>query len=162
MERSNWVVRLSMSVIGFWSLGYGVISLIFPRTAIDMAGVSDTGESAMFHQALFGAVLVPWGLGLLLSVRRRRAGVWAGLALVNSLAALVVLVFFLGRETIHIARAWPFVAVYGATALGIASFGRQWGRRHGIPVDTCAKVPYTRAVAVADACVQLGAVTYAV
>ncbi|REK80051.1 hypothetical protein DVG80_11270 [Rhodococcus erythropolis] len=44
----------------------------------------------------------------------------------------------------------------------IASFGRQWGRRHGIPVDTCAKVPYTRAVAVADACVQLGAVTYAV
>ena len=125
MERSNWVVRLSMSVIGFWSLGYGVISLIFPRTAIDMAGVSDTGESAMFHQALFGAVLVPWGLGLLLSVRRRRAGVWAGLALVNSLAALVVLVFFLGRETIHIARAWPFVAVYGATALGIASFGRR-------------------------------------
>ncbi|GAA3174486.1 hypothetical protein GCM10020255_064950 [Rhodococcus baikonurensis] len=36
------------------------------------------------------------------------------------------------------------------------------GRRRGIPVDTCAKVPYTRAVAVADACVQLGAVTYAV
>ena len=58
----------------------------------------------------------------------RRSGptrVWTAAGLVNAIAAMVVLVFFLGRGTVEWGGMWPFIVVYGVTILGLAGLGQR-------------------------------------
>ncbi len=70
--------------------------------------------------------MVPWGVGLVLAGRHHTIGrMWVALGLANSVAAMVVLVFFLGKGTISLGGVWPLMVVYGVGLAGTAVLGHR-------------------------------------
>ncbi len=120
------LLRLSLVVLGAGTVVFGVISLLAPNYAFTQLGLSDLSESGLFQGSLLGAVMVPLGVGLVLAGRHQTSGrMWVALGLTNSAAAMVVLVFFLGKGTISVGGVWPLIVVYGIGLAGTAILGHR-------------------------------------
>ena len=120
------LLRLSLVVLGAGTVVFGAISLVTPNYAFTQLGLSDLSDSGLFQGSLLGAVMVPWGAALVLTGRHQTTGrMWVTLGLANSVAAMVVLVFFLGKGTILLGGVWPLLVVYGIGLAGTAVFGHR-------------------------------------
>ena len=85
-----------------------MVALVTPSYALSLLGFKGTGDPQLFPGPFPGAVMVPRGVGLVLAGRRSGpTRVWTAAGLVNAIAAVVVLVFFLGRGTVEWGRMWP-------------------------------------------------------
>lgn len=119
-------LRLSLAILGAGTLLLGAILLVRPSLALSQLGIADPGDAASFLASLLGSVMVPWGAGVLAISRSSRiTRFWLALALVNCVAALVVLIYSWGAETLQFDKVWPLILVYGLALLGIASFGQR-------------------------------------
>ncbi len=133
MQDRSLLLRLSLIVLGTGSFLFGLISLIAPKYALGQLGFADVADTVLFEGSLLGAVMVPWGAGLFLAGRQSTSTrIWSSLGIVNSLAALVVLIFFLGKGTVELGRVWPLVIVYGIGLFGISIFGQRELRGVGV------------------------------
>ncbi len=132
VQERSLLLRLSLVVLGTGTLVFGAISLVAPNYAFTQLGFSDLNDAGLFEGSFLGAVMVPWGAGLVLAGRRHTRGTaWAALGLTNAVAAIVVLVFFLGKGTISAGGVWPLIAVYGIGLIGTAVFGHRELRGRG-------------------------------
>ena len=126
MKDLSLLLRLSIVVLGAGTVVFGVISLLAPNYAFTQLGLSDLSDSGLFQGSFLGAVMVPWGVGLVLAGRHQTSDrIWVALGLANSVAAMVVLVFFLGKGTISLGGVWPLIIVYGIGLAGTAVFGHR-------------------------------------
>lgn len=107
-------------------MGFGILALVAPGRAAGVLGAieEESGDRLLFLASVLGSFLVPWGAGLLLAARADHATrLWTGLALVQTLTASFVTIFFLGRGVLGAAIAAVFLAVFVLGAAGIGVFG---------------------------------------
>ena len=131
MKDRSLYLRLSLVVLGAGTVVFGVISLVAPNYAFTQLGLADLSDSGLFQGSLLGAVMVPWGAALVLVARHQTSGrMWVSLGFANSVAAMVVLVFFLGKGTVSLGGVWPLIVVYGIGLAGTAVLGHRELRGH--------------------------------
>ena len=105
---------------------FGGLCLVAPGYAFSRLGLLELSDSGLFQGAFLGAVMAPWGVGLVLQGRPQAQGrAWVALALANSTVAIVVLIFFLGKGTVSGGGVWPLLIVYGAGLIGTAACGHR-------------------------------------
>ncbi len=126
VQERSLLLRLSLVVLGTGTLVFGAIALVAPNYAFTQLGVSDLNDASLFQGSFLGAVMVPWGAGLVIAGRRQSSGrAWVGLGLTNAVAAIIVLVFFAGKGTITFLGVLPLMVVYVIGVIGTAVFGHR-------------------------------------